>query len=193
MIDTFSANSLKLLEKDKQEFINKYIYKLSLFKKDERVNLGQIFHALICMYLKGFDVSKMVQGLSYDKKEIWSGVENMLFKIKNNFIELEYPFLIKNKLKDRFYYLTGRFDAIYKENDSYVIWDWKTLNVPKNPKDDLQSVVYLYCLSEILKSENIRMRYYSLEKAEFVDIFFEDKNLYKEKIDNIVAKILFDS
>ena len=192
MIDTFSANSLKILEKDKNEFINKYIHKLSLFKKDERAILGQNFHALICMFLKGFDISKMVSNLDEKEQKIWENIENKLTPIKNNFIEFEFPFLIKCELKNKFYYLTGRFDAIYRENNEFIIWDWKTLNFPKNPTDDLQTVVYFYCLNQIYKTEKIKMRYFSLEKNEFIDINFENIEKYKNKIDEIVSKILFD-
>ena len=50
-IDTFSAHSLKILDKSINEFKNKFIYNLSLFKKDPRAILGQKFHALICYCL----------------------------------------------------------------------------------------------------------------------------------------------
>ena len=46
-IDTFSSNSLKILEKSVEEFEKKYIHNLSLFKKDDRAILGQKFHSLI--------------------------------------------------------------------------------------------------------------------------------------------------
>ena len=36
------------------------------------------------------------------------------------------------------------------------------------------------------------MRYFSLEKNEFIDINFENIEKYKNKIDEIVSKILFD-
>lgn len=192
MINTFSANSLKLLEKDKTEFKNKYIYNLSIYKKDDRATLGQNFHSLICMYLKNFEISKMISNLNSKEKNIWENIEKKLSPIKNNFIECEFPFLIKCKLNNKFYYLTGRFDAVYKENNEYIIWDWKTLNLPKNPNEDLQSIVYLYCLNKIYQTTNIKMRYFSLEKLEFVDINFENIEKYQTRIENIVSKILFD-
>jgi len=192
MIDTFSANSLKLLEKDKNEFIDKYIHKLSIYKKDERAVLGQNFHSLICMFLKNFDISKMIFNLSEKEKNVWKNIEKKLNPIKNNFVEFEFPFLIKCELKNKFYYLTGRFDAIYKENNNYIIWDWKTLNFPKNPSEDLQTVVYFYCLNQIYNTQNIKMRYFSLEKNEFIDIDFENIKKYKNRIDKIVEQILFD-
>ena len=63
-IDTFSANSLKELDKSFEDFKNKYIYNLSIYKKDERTLLGQKFHSLICFYIRGFDVSRLVLDLN---------------------------------------------------------------------------------------------------------------------------------
>lgn len=186
-IDTFSANSLKILEKSVEEFKNKYVYNLSLFKKDPRATLGQKFHSLICFYINDFDTSKIELDLNEKEKIIWENLKNILKDKKQNFIKTEYPFLIKDKLNDENYYLTGRFDAIYKENDSYIIYDWKTLNLPKNPENDLQSVVYLYCASKIFNSEKIKMKYLSIEKLNFIDIDFKKTEIYKKRIDEIIS------
>ena len=112
-IDTFSAHSLKILEKNVDEFKNKFIHNLSLFKKEKRATLGQKFHALICYFINDFDVSMVVQDLSNEEQIIWKNLENILKDKKENFIHTEYPFLIKEDLKGCNYYLTGRYDAIY--------------------------------------------------------------------------------
>ena len=31
------------------------------------------------------------------------------------------------------FYLTGRFDAVLIKEDKVQIYDWKTLNIPKDP------------------------------------------------------------
>ena len=188
IIDTFSAHSLKILDKNPSEFIDKFVYHLSLYKKDERTDLGKKFHSLICAYIKGFDVSKMLLDLKESERKIYLNFMDKLKDKKNFFIETEYPFLIKEKLNNENYYLTGRFDAIYKENDEYIIYDWKTLNLPKNPKDDLQSIVYIYALEKIFNTKNIKMRYISLEKLDFVDVFYDENFNYKKRIDEIVEK-----
>ena len=191
-IDTFSANSLKVLDRSFEEFKNKYIYNLFLNKKDERAVLGQKFHNLICAYLKGFDVSKIILELDENEIEIWQKLKITLEEKKEYFIKTEYSFLIKEELRDNFYYLTGRFDAIYKENDEYIIYDWKTLNLPKNPEEDLQSIVYLYCSNKIFKTKKIKMRYLSIEKLDFIDVAFGNIGKYKERIDKIIEKIYFN-
>lgn len=188
-IDTFSAHSLKILDKSIDEFKNKFIYNLSLFKKDSRAILGQKFHTLICYYINNFDISNVVKELNKQEQIIWKNLENILKDKKSNFIYSEYPFLIKDELNNWNYYLTGRYDAIYKENDEYIIYDWKTLNIPKNPKDDLQSIVYLYCANKIFKTKKIKMRYLSIEKLDFVDIEFENNEKYKNRIDSIILKL----
>ena len=188
-IDTFSAHSLKILDKSAEEFKNKFIHNLSLFKKDPRATLGQKFHSLICYFINDFDVSNVIKELSEQEQIIWKNLQNILKDKKSNFIYTEYPFLIKDNLNGWNYYLTGRYDAIYQENGEYIIYDWKTLNLPKNPDDDLQSVVYLYCASKIFKTEKIKMRYLSIEKLDFIDIEFESAQKYKTRIDSIILKL----
>ena len=183
-INTFSANSLKTLDKSLDEFIDVYEYNLKLFKKDSRADLGQKYHNLICAYIKGFDIEKMKKELDEEKIKVF---DNFIKTIeKDKFIKTEYPFLIKDELNKKPYYLTGRFDAIYKDKEGYTIYDWKTVNIPKDPQDDLQSIVYLYCASKIFESENIKMKYVTIEKSDYVEV--EYKKGLKEKIDSVIAK-----
>ncbi len=188
-IDTFSANSLKELDKSFEDFKNKYIYNLSIYKKDERTLLGQKFHSLICFYIRGFDVSRLVLDLNKKEFTFWQKLEEKLKPIKSNFIKTEYSFLIKDEVNNIPYYLTGRFDGIFKDENGYIIYDWKTLNLPKNPYDNLQSVVYLYALNKIYKTNKIKMRYLSIEKLETLDVDFVSNEKYKEKIDKIILKL----
>ena len=190
MIDTFSSNSLKLLEKSTDEFKARYADNLYLFKTDSRAVLGQKFHSLICAYIKGFDIEKFEKSLNDNELNNWITLKEKLKNKKENFIKTEYPFLIKNMLNDKAYYLTGRFDAIYKDDKDYTIYDWKTLNLPKNPECDMQSIVYLYCAGEIFKTNKIKMKYLSIEKQTAIEINYKNAELYKGKIEAIISKIL---
>ena len=78
-IDTFSSNSLKILEKSVEEFEKKYIHNLSLFKKDDRAILGQKFHSLICAYLKGFDTERIIKELNREE----------LIELKQNYLSFK--------------------------------------------------------------------------------------------------------
>ena len=187
--DTFSANSLKLLDKSVDEYNDKYVYNLSIYKKDARAVLGQKFHSLICFYIKGFDISKLLLDLNKTELSYWKKLEEILKPKKNNFIKTEYSFLVKNKFAKKAYYLTGRFDAIYQEKDEITIYDWKTLNLPKNAEDDMQTIVYLYCASVIFKTNKIKLRYLSIEKLDYLDIALNDIQKYKERIESIIKKL----
>lgn len=189
--DTFSANSLKVLEKSKQEFMDKYVFRLDIFKKDQKALLGQKFHNLICYYLKGFKVDKLLLDLDKNERKTFKNIKEKLDKKKaeGTFVLLEYSFNMKEKLNDTFYYLTGRFDAVFKEKNSYIIYDWKTLNIPKNARNDLQTSVYLYALSKIFNTDKITMRYVSLDSLKYEDIPFKSEDYYKNLIDKIVLKI----
>ncbi len=184
MIDTFSANSLKVLDKNLDEFIDKYVHRLSIYKKDERALLGEQYHALICQYLRKYDISKMKLELK-NPKIFDEFIETLN---PDNFIKTEYSFLIKEELNSKQYYLTGRFDAIYKKDENYIIYDWKTLNIPNNIENDLQTIVYLYSASKIFNTKNIKMRYVAVEKIEFKDVEFKSNDIYKKRIDEIVGK-----
>ncbi len=200
--DTFSANSLKILDISAAEFENKYIYNLFYRKKDQRAIQGQKFHSLICFYIKNFDISKLTFDLNEKELKIWQNLKSYLdsniLQEKNQFIKTEYPFLIKENLTaDSFnkpYYLTGRFDAIMENCKSntqerkITIYDWKTLNIPKEAQDDLQSIVYLFCANKIFKTQNLKIRYLSIEKLEFVDVEFKNSDFYKKRLDKIILK-----
>lgn len=189
-MNTFSVNSLKLLEKNEQEFINKYILHLDFLNKNEPAKMGERLHGFICYYLRGFNMDKIYNSLEQKEKEILQNVLKLdIFSQKEKFIKTEESFLVKVK-GDKFnFYLTGRFDAIYKDNDGYIIFDWKSKNIPQNPQEELQSVVYLYCASEIFNTQNIKIQYLSLEKQTSTTVDFRDKNEYLKRICSIADKM----
>ncbi len=189
-MNTFSVNSLKLLEKNEQEFIDKYILHLDFLNKNEPAKMGERLHGFICYYLRGFNMDKIYNSLEQKEKEILQNVLKLdIFSQKEKFIKTEESFLVKVR-GDKFnFYLTGRFDAIYKDNDGYIIFDWKSKNIPNNPQEELQSVVYLYCASEIFNTRNIKIQYLSLEKQTSATVEFKYKNQYLERICSIADKM----
>ncbi len=189
-MNTFSVNSLKLLEKNEQEFIDKYILRLDFLNKNEPAKMGERLHGFICYYLRGFNMDKIYNSLEQKEKEMLQNVLKLdIFNQKEKFIKTEESFLVKVR-GDKFnFYLTGRFDAIYKDNDGYIIFDWKSKNIPQNPQEELQSVVYLYCASEIFNTQNIKIQYLSLEKQTSTTVEFKDKNQYLKRICSIADKI----
>ncbi len=189
-MNTFSVNSLKLLDKSTEEFINKYILHLDFISYNQNAKSGERLHAMISYYLKGFDITKLANSLNKDEKEILEKSLSLdIFKEKEKFIKSEESFLIKCCKDDLIFYLSGRFDAIFKDEEKYTIYDWKLKNIPQNPKDDLQSIVYLYCASKIFNTKNIAIKYISLETQQIAEIDFIDEKAYLDKIFNIIEKL----
>ncbi len=189
-MNTFSVNSLKLLDKNIKDFINKYILHLEFLSSNQSSKRGERLHAMISYYLKNFDITKILNSLNQDEKEILEKTLTLdIFKEKEKFIKSEETFLIKCCKDDLIFYLSGRFDAIFKDGEKFIIYDWKSKNIPQNPRDDLQSIVYLYCASKIFNTKNIAIKYISLENQQITQTNFEDENAYLERIFNIVKKL----
>ena len=179
MLDTFSVNTLKKIDENE----NLKLIDLSFISKTPEIILGQELHRLIYYYIKGFDIKKIEENLDENIKSIWEKIKNSKI-LDKNFVFTEVGFLIK---LDN-YFLDGRFDAIYKEGDQYTIVDWKTKNLPKNPKSDIQTLVYLYCASKLLKTKKIKMKYITLKSLEEAEIGFGDEKDYEKRILEIIKK-----
>ncbi len=208
-MDTFSANSLKILDKDPENFRLKYNEGLFLNPDNSSTKAGQNLHNFLCFYLKGFDMTKIEASFSkkdrefVDKIKEFDAVKTLKNAMNKN---IEQPFLIKcggknhcgatdlaqNKAdsKEEFY-LTGRFDAVLLCPNSLCaveIYDWKMTNLPKEPEFDIQTVVYLYAASKLYKSENVSITYISLSKNENVTVKFDPDIDYFSRILGIVKK-----
>ena len=189
-MNTFSANSLKVLDENVENFINRYILQLDFLNKNESAKRGERLHAMISYYIKGFDITKIKSNMPKIEQELLEKVlRDEIFKNKEKFIKSEENFLVKCTHKGYNFYLTGRFDAIFQDKDNYIIYDWKSKNIPQNPQDDLQSVVYLYCASKIFNTKNVTIRYISLESQGMTQAEFKDENLYLERIIGIIEKL----
>ena len=178
-MNTFSANSLKVLDENVENFINRYILQLDFLNKNESAKRGERLHAMISYYIKGFEITKIKNNMPKIEQELLEKVlRDEIFKNKEKFIKSEENFLVKCTHKGYNFYLTGRFDAIFQDKDNYIIYDC-----------DLQSIVYLYCGSKIFKTQNISICYYSLEKTEFLTVNFSKENNYFESITKVIDKL----
>lgn len=190
LMNTFSANSLKILEKSEKDFIDKYIARLDFINKTNSAKTGEKLHGLISYYLRGFDVDKIKNSLSGKERELVEKAFSLeIFKEREKFIKIEETFLVKCGACSPVFYLTGRFDAIFKDGEKYTIYDWKSKNIPENPAQDLQSIVYLYCASKIFDTENLSIKYISLEDTKSCEAGFENAEKYLNKILKIVKKL----
>jgi len=191
MIDTFSANSLKILDKSASLFQMEYVEGIKFIEQNKDAQSGNRLHAIISYCLKGYDTSKFESVLDKNEALIFSKLkksEILNFAIHSNEKFIEQPFFIKEDLNNKPFYLTGRFDAVIKNGDKYTILDWKTNNIPKNPDSDIQTVVYFEAAKKLFKTENLDMIYYSLEKEECAKIQYSGG--YLDRIKGIISKII---
>lgn len=189
-IDTFSANSLEILKNSKEEFYKKYVQNLELIIQNDEIKEGDKFHKLICYYLKDYDIKKFESALNKEESALWENLKNSkpLIEAKcTNEKFTEQPFIIKEILENKDFYLTGRFDLIIKKEDKYIIFDWKIKNIPDNYIDNMQTIVYLYAAEKLFKTNNIEMVYYSLTKDIYKIVPFDNNCL--EKIKEVIKKI----
>ncbi len=184
-IDVFSKNSLEVLEKSVEDFKNRFELGLYFLNKTDEAKTGSALHRLIFYYLKGFDIKKIEQALGAREKQIWENLKGSGI-LSNNFVMFEKTFLTKCEFEGQNFFLTGRLDAVYEKNGHYTIMDWKLKNLPKNPESDLQSVIYLYCASKLLNTENLNMQYCTLEGLKTVAVPFLGDETYKNRIFKII-------
>ncbi len=191
--DTFSANSLKILEKNAEEFKLKYIENLYFTPDNTQTKAGQNLHNFLCFYLKNFDTSKIEAAFAECDRDFIDKIKgfDVIKTLKSSETKhIEQPFLIKCTPENtgRFY-LTGRFDAVLTNGGEIKIYDWKTASLPKNPENDLQTVVYLYAASKLYGTENISIEYVSLTKNGSVKINYTPEFDYFKRIFDVVQKL----
>lgn len=191
MNNNFSANMLKTFKECPQKYILQYIENIQIPQSTKSADTGKNIHALINYYFNNFDTNKITEALSKEEKNLWLNFLNLNIK-KENIYKSEYTFNIKI---DKENWLTGRIDAIIKENGKYIIYDWKTGNLPKNPGTDLQTCIYLFSVYKILESKklvssigDLQFIYINLKTSEKIKIDF-NKQKYDDFENNILSTI----
>lgn len=188
MNNTFSSNMLKTFQECPQQYFLQYIENIQIPQSTKAAEKGKTIHALINYYFNNFNTSKIAEAMNSEEKILWQNFLNLNIK-KEDIYKSEYTFNIKIDTTD---WITGRIDAIIKEKDQYIIYDWKTGNLPKNPETDLQTCIYLFSVYKIFesrklisKTEDISFIYINLKTNETIKISID-----KEKINCIKDTIL---
>ena len=185
MLKQISPNMLKTFTECPKKFEFRYIKNISMPVNDEIFEQGKNIHALASYYLKGEFIDNLENGLNPKEKELWNylkGVKYFRFELINT------EYYLSFKLGE--YYVGGRLDALLKQDDCYYILDYKTGSIPKNPKYDFQTMIYLLAVKEFFKTDKIKFIYLDLKKQEDFIVTF-DKELeqeYKTKILSIIEK-----
>ncbi len=148
-------------------------------------DVGKEIHALINYKFKGFDITKQLSILSRAEnkllRDLWQNFSDLNI---NNVERSEFTF---NVPFDENFVLTGRVDAIRKNNQDVEILDWKTGRSDNiNPENDMQTIVYLYCIYKLFACQgivagydNLSLTYYFLKEKKSATIKFSEKKLHE--------------
>lgn len=148
---------------------------------------GKKIHALANYYLRGADISNMINELDDEEKPVWQKLfENEFFK--KTYVNSEYN--LSCKIGE--FWVGGRLDALMRDGDDYFILDYKTGSIPKNPEVDFQTMVYLMCADKKLKNYNsLKFVYIDLKNDQntIIELTPERKKLYTKVLTEICKRI----
>ena len=153
---------------------------------NEIFEFGKNIHALASYYLRKENIDKMEKSLSQKEVEVWNHLKTCTY-FSYEVINTEYNLAIKIGK----HFFGGRLDALVKNEEKYYILDYKTGSVPKNAKFDYQTMIYMLCVKEFFKTNDIEFVYLDLKKREEVKIQFtpELEVDYKNRLLEISNKI----
>lgn len=192
----FTQQSIKTFKNCPFKFWVKYIEGIHWKKRmsedvDLKIQTGNQFHLLCSRYFRNVDTG--VEFLSDEMKIIEPWMENVIkhFPHKSNEVYLP-EYKLEIVVDDAFNLafnlkLEANFDLIVKTEEEIIIWDWKTGDSKKHIeswKEDLQSIVYLYVLSEAVKNEIPGFKEYSIDKIKM--------NYWKPDLPSVLASIQYD-
>jgi len=181
MLNNFSPNMLKVYQTCPQKFYLQYIEHLNMPKSDIPFEKGKKIHALANYYLQKIKIDKLENNLTPTEQKTWELLLNNEYFNKEC---LKSEFSLYSKIGK--YWVSGRIDAVMKENDDFYILDYKTGTVPHNPKYDYQTMIYLLCLHKYLKQySSLSFVYLDLKENKNIIIKF-DKNSEQEYTKKIV-------
>lgn len=191
-INNFSPNMLKTFEECQKKFFLKYVEKISLPQRSVIFEKGKKIHALANYYLKGENIEKMEKILTPDEKIAWESLKSSKY-FKLHLLDTEYNLSCKvNK-----YWIGGRLDAFVSDENNYIILDYKTGSIPKDAKQDFQTIVYLLCADKLLKKKDgynsLKFVYLGLKDNIEKEILLTEnlKDEYEERIGAICDNINF--
>lgn len=190
MTTTISPNMLKTFQKCKTKYYFMYVKNFAIPIRSSIFEKGKKIHALANYYLKGSDITELVKQLNEEEKIIWEKLYNNEY-FQKSYVNSEYNLLCK--IGD--FWIGGRLDAVVKDEKNVYILDYKTGSIPQNPEFDYQTMVYLLCLNELLKSENsnknLHFVYIDLKNDQNYIIDFDDtkEQKYKDEIIKICTQI----
>ena len=183
---TYSPAMLKIFEQCKKKFEYKYVKGISIPVDTSKMQQGKNIHALANYYLKNYNIDKLEKALTPDEETLWNALKNIK-QFQYDYIESEYN--LTSKI-DKFW-ISGRLDALVKNNKDYYILDYKTGQIPQNPEYDYQTIIYLLMVNKLIKNySSLNFVYIDLKNQKTTEIRFTDK--LKQEYEEKLLKILKD-
>lgn len=182
-MNNYSPNMLKTFDDCQMKFFFKYVKKISVPQSAKFFEKGKKVHALANYYLKGFDVDKLETALNEDETKAWTALK------ASSYFDMEVVASEYNlSCKVGEYWVGGRLDAFMRKGDDYVILDYKTGSVPKNPQNDYQTMIYLICADKKIKKYNsLKFVYLDLKNNCEVSVDY-DKSM-ETKVAEVCRKV----
>lgn len=179
----FSPNMLKTFKTCPKKYFYKYVENISMPQPASFFEKGKKIHALANYYLRGADITNMLNELTDDEKLIWQRLlANEFFQ--KTYVNSEYN--LSAKIGD--YWVGGRLDALMKDGENYYILDYKTGTIPQNPEYDFQTMVYLLCADKKIKNyASLTFVYIDLRNDKNCEIKFTSE--FKTKYENYITEI----
>lgn len=183
---TYSPAMLKIFEQCKKKFEYKYVKGISIPVDTSKMQQGKNIHALANYYLKNYNIDKLEKALTPDEETLWNALKNIK-QFQYDYLESEYN--LTSKI-DKFW-ISGRLDALVKNNKDYYILDYKTGQIPQNPEYDYQTIIYLLMVNKLIKNySSLNFIYIDLKNQKTTEIKFTDK--LKQEYEEKLLKILKD-
>ena len=183
---TYSPAMLKIFEQCKKKFEYKYVKGISIPVDTSKMQQGKNIHALANYYLKNYNIDKLEKALTPDEETLWNALKNIK-QFQYEYLESEYN--LTSKI-DKFW-ISGRLDALVKNNKDYYILDYKTGQIPQNPQYDYQTIIYLLMVNKLIKNySSLNFIYIDLKNQKTTEIKFTDK--LKQEYEEKLLKILKD-
>ncbi len=186
MYQQLSPNMLKTFDECPRKFEFRYLRDIQMPVNDEIFEFGKNIHALASYYLRKENIDKMEKSLTPKEMEVWSYLKACKY-FAYDVVNTEYNLAVRIGK----HFFGGRLDALVKSGGSYYILDYKTGSAPKNAKYDYQTMIYMLCVKEFFKTDNVTFVYLDLRHKEEVVIQFTPdlEDVYKQKLLEVSDKI----
>ena len=186
MYQQLSPNMLKTFNECPRKFEFRYLRDIQMPVNDEIFEFGKNIHALASYYLRKENIDKMEKALTLKEMEVWSYLKACKY-FAYDVVNTEYNLAVRIGK----HFFGGRLDALVKSGGNYYILDYKTGSAPKNAKYDYQTMIYMLCVKEFFKTDNVTFVYLDLRHKEEVVIPFtpDMEDVYRQKLIEVSDKI----